>query len=569
MKAIFLLLLIFWFLCQKKSVLFWFYLWQLKECHWKRFLDHFRTEKGKRIFKNRLFVLKTIFLVLLLILIFREPFPEFLRGVGFWAVFFLFFLEGLKTVKDFFQKSLKKPLFTKKIILLSFSFLLLTLVFGTFAFWQFQDNKILFVISLLIFNILTPLFVSFFILGFEPITLIYQKRLIKKAKEKREKMKNLIVIGITGSYGKTSTKEFLAKILSQKYKVLKTKKHINAEVGIAKTILSDLGPEHQVFIAEIGAYEKGKIKQVCKMLQPQIGILTGLNEQHLATFGSMENIIVGEGFELIGMLPEDGTAVMNWDNQLIKSKIKSHCRQRRRGALADVGEGGGRVGVPGGLQSKWQVKIQKFYSLKEKANLWAEDIEIEREKISFRVFSEDGDSAFFEVNLIGGHNVSNILGASLVAHEKFGFSLVKIAEICEEFGPEPGTMILKKGRGGLNIIDSTYSANPDGVISALDYLKVWPGKKVIVMPCLIELGSASKRVHKEIGRKIAEVCDLAIITTKDRLREIKEGAVERGMREGNILFIENPQEIFEKIKNFNQPDDIILLEGRVPSNLAF
>jgi UDP-N-acetylmuramoyl-tripeptide--D-alanyl-D-alanine ligase len=125
-------------------------------------------------------------------------------------------------------------------------------------------------------------------------------------------------------------------------------------------------------------------------------------------------------------------------------------------------------------------------------------------------------------------------------------------------------MKLRKGIGGLNIIDATYSANPDGVISHLEYLKTLrqtQGKLVIIMPCLIELGKASKEVHKRIGQKIGEVCDLAIITTKDRFKEIRESAGEKA------IFLDNPKEIFEKIKNFCQRGDVILLESRVPNQL--
>ena len=125
----------------------------------------------------------------------------------------------------------------------------------------------------------------------------------------------------------------------------------------------------------------------------------------------------------------------------------------------------------------------------------------------------------------------------------------------------PG-IVKRRGINGLTIFDATYSANPDGVIANLEYLKNnFTGKKVIVMPCLIELGKASKEVHQRIGAKIAEVCDLAIITTKDRFKEIKETAGEKA------VFLENSREIFEKVKEFCQPGDVVLLESRVPKQL--
>jgi UDP-N-acetylmuramyl pentapeptide synthase len=152
---------------------------------------------------------------------------------------------------------------------------------------------------------------------------------------------------------------------------------------------------------------------------------------------------------------------------------------------------------------------------------------------------------------------------SVAKTQALGMSLPEIAEACKTITPNMGAVKLRRGINGLNIIDSMYSANPDGVIAALEYLKVWPDKKVIVMPCLIELGKVSKAVHKRIGEKIAEVCDLAIITTKDRFDDIKEG----GGGSEKIVFIENPTSIIKKIKSTTQPGDVVLLEGRVPKEL--
>ncbi|GAI48689.1 unnamed protein product, partial [marine sediment metagenome] len=129
-----------------------------------------------------------------------------------------------------------------------------------------------------------------------------------------EQFKNLLVVGITGSYGKTSTKEFLATVLSKRFNVLKTKEHQNSEIGISRCILNELKPEHKVFIVEMGAYGKGGIKLLCDIAKPKIGILTGMNEQHLALFGSQENIIKTK-YELIENLPSDGMAIFNGNNK--------------------------------------------------------------------------------------------------------------------------------------------------------------------------------------------------------------------------------------------------------------
>jgi len=556
-------LIFFWFIRETKAILFWHYLWQLKEYHIGRFIDHFRTEKGKRIFLNTLFFLK-IFLLFL----FLTTRPGL---VIIYVLLVLYLFESVKAAKDFFQKRLLKPILTKKTGVLIFTGLVLGIFFIFFNWSKPLPN---FTLRLLIFDILTPAITSGIILIFQPLTILVRNQIIKKAKAKRAKFKDLIVIGITGSYGKTSTKEFLATILSEKIhpvksreagispkaklfnrvKVLKTAEHQNSEVGISQCILNDLKPEHEIFIVEMGAYNRGGIKLLCDITKPKIGILTGINEQHMATFGSQENIIKTK-FELIESLPEDGIAIFNGDDELIMSNVKVQ-------------------------MSNLNVKSKIFCSTKGKTDLWAQDIRLEKEQVSFKVFSRDGDSADFKVNLFGAQNIENILLAATVAKE-LGMSLKEISMACEKIKQkQSGVKLIKKTKDGLNIIDATYSANPDGVISHLEYLKVWPGKKVIVMPCLIELGKASKEVHKRIGQKIGEVCDLAIITTKERFKEIKEGAIENGLQpshhhpaEGgplskeNILFLQNPNEIYNLIKNFNGPNDIILLEGRVSKEI--
>ncbi len=153
---------------------------------------------------------------------------------------------------------------------------------------------------------------------------------------------------------------------------------------------------------------------------------------------------------------------------------------------------------------------------------------------------------------------------------------MKLSEICEilnktDFTPFNLKTIEKVCRGETSthftVIDSTYSANPDGVMAHLDYLKLWPGKKAIIMPCLIELGKESKKIHFGIGKKIAQTCDLAIIATKDRFKEIKTGAISAGMKPENIIFCANPKKISELLQTRLAAHDIILLEGRLSQNL--
>ncbi|MDI6602752.1 MAG: Mur ligase family protein, partial [Patescibacteria group bacterium] len=295
----------------------------------------------------------------------------------------------------------------------------------------------------------------------------------------------------------------------------------------------------------MAAYKRGEITSACQIVKPKIGILTGINEQHMATFGSLENIIKTK-YELIESLPEMGFAVFNGDNE--------YCRKLYKQAQISK-----RICYTKFFASAYEVVMGDY---------WVKELKMEKEFLSFKVFSRRwGEIGEIKTNLLGEHCAQNILMAAIIAKEILGMTIEEVARNCQKIKPEQAGMRLLKGIGGLNIIDSTYSANPDGVIAHLEYLKIWLGKKVIVMPCLIELGKASKRIHKEIGRKIGEVCNLAIITTKERFQEIGQGATETGLSGKNILFTDNPKEILEKIKSFCQPDDVVLLESRVPSQL--
>jgi len=267
-----------WLIRETKAVLFWLYLWQLKEYHIGRFIDHFRTYKGRKLLLNKVLILK-LFLI-----------PFFLSSCSFFvgeiALLIIYVLETVKFFYDLVSKKIKKPLLTVKtvfLIIISIIFLISFLV----IFFYRKDL----ILSLLIFDILTPFIVSGIVLIFQPITVLLRNRIIKKAKEKRKGLNNLIVIGITGSYGKTSVKEFLYEVLKTKYNVLKTEKHQNSEIGISQCILNDLNSEHEVFIVEMGAYGVGDIKPLVDNIKTKIGMLTGINEQYMALFGSQENII--------------------------------------------------------------------------------------------------------------------------------------------------------------------------------------------------------------------------------------------------------------------------------------
>jgi len=529
----FILLNTLWLIWEIKYILFWLYLWQLKDYHLGRFTDHFRTHKGKKIFLNLIQLTK-----LALLILFLTAGPMF---VYLFSILFLVYLaESILFLKGIFNRSVKKPRKTLKALFLtavSFAVVILFLVQAS----KFKD--LYQPVLLLVFDILTPIIISVIVLLFQPFFVLQRNNTLREAGNKMEKIKSvsgLKVIAITGSYGKTSTKEFLSNILSKKYKVLKTKEHQNSEIGIAKCILQDLKPSHQVFVAEVGAYNKGKVEEVCSILKPKIGIVTGVNEQHMALFGSLKNLLSAEGGgELANALPKDGILIVNGDNKYCLNLYKKFNGNK------------------------------KIYSLSNKvidSDVWSDSITVQKDRISFLAIDKTGELMHFNVKVLGKQNVQNLLGAILIAKE-FGMSFGEISEACKDISEEQAGMTLKHGKHGIDIVDSSYSANPDGVFADLDYFSIFTNKKVIVMPCLIELGKKSSEIHEKIGRKIGEVCDLAIVTSKDRFEELKQGAVEAGMDGKNILLCDNSQDIYSIITLFCKSGDAVLLEGRIPAEL--
>ena len=532
-----------WLITVLKETLFWLYLWQIKNYHLPRFLAHFETYKGKRLLFNKTLLFELIISLIFIFGVLYNNGKIILTGISFEILLYL--AESLKFVLDIYKKRLKKPIWTSKSVTLFTTLFLVSISYLIFLLssmslirtYSSQVFFYFFLMFLLIFSILVPITVSIIVFAFQPVTIYIRKRTIKKAETKRKNMKNLLVIGITGSYGKTSTKEFLSTILSSKYNVLKTRKNQNSEFGIARTILKRLKPEHEIFIAEMGAYCRGGIKFLADIAQPNIGIIAGINQQHLSTFGSQENIIKTK-YELIQSLPRNGLAIFNGDNNYCLDLYK-------------------------------KTKINKKIISSEKkgiTDLWAENIQVGQQSTSFDVVSKNGERSRFQISVLGKQNIPNILLATACAGE-LGMSLEEISKACLNIEVSQGAISSYKGINDVRIIESSYSSNPAGVTADLDYLNIFPEKKIVIMPCLIELNGASAQIHYQIGEKIGKICNLAIITTRDMIKKIREGARKSGMKEGNIIFSEKPSVILKKIKPLLNSSTTILIEGRVPQKL--
>ena len=530
-----------------KINLFWAYLLQLKEYRFDRLRDHIQTEKGKSLVINRLIALKLCAFGLLAVSNLASGAPEILFGLAIIGIIGAYTAETAAAFNSLRNRSLKMPVFTVNATAVTALIILIQTLFAALL-WRADLPLALFAFCLLAFDLLAPLVAIDVVTALKPLNFAFRRRLFAQAAKRRASLKNLLVIGITGSYGKTSTKEMLSTILETKFNVIKTKEHENTEVSIAKLVIKELNDRHEIFICEMGAYRASEIKTVCDIVKPKVGIFIGANEQHLSLFGSMENLLSGEGGgELLQSLGGGSLGIFNGEN---KHSAELYQKARITKKLCSVSHRG----------------------LPETGDVWAKDIKASTDSVSFRVCTKKNPGGEeFDLKLLGAQNVENIL-LSTAAAEELGMSLKEIASAAKKIKPMPRTMSLTKGKWGTSVIDSTYSSNPDGVRAHIDYLRSWTNaRKVFVMPCLIELGAASAKIHYGIGRHLGEVADTVIVTSRERFDDIKRGfyevAKEKAQTKKRIVYSDDIEEVLKTIKVSASEGDVIFLEGRLPEAL--
>ena len=358
------------------------------------------------------------------------------------------------------------------------------------------------------------------------------------------------VIGITGSYGKTSTKYILHQILSQKFNTLMTPDSYNTPMGICKVIRGELTAEHEIFIVEMGAYKRGDIRELCNLASPEIGILTAVGPQHLERFKSIENIAQTK-YELIASLPSDGLAVFNCDNEICAG-------------LSDKREQGGSP------VRRYATEPFSVDSVSDRADLTATNIRHTAEGLAFTVHANVGTSDIADseirTQLLGRHNVSNILAAIAVAIE-CGMTLAEIQKAIVNVEPVPHRLQLTSGVGSVTIIDDSFNANPVGVKAALEVLtEIGEGKKVLVTPGMVELGEREYEENRRLGEQAAEVCDLIILVGPTRTTPILDGLKAAKYPSQQIIVALNLEEVKQHLATQVQAGDVVLFENDLPDN---
>lgn len=407
----------------------------------------------------------------------------------------------------------------------------------------FCDFLLIFVVFLLIFYLihnvyieLILIFVSVLILPLFlilthfllfPIEKMIARHYIKMAKKKLKSMP-CRKIAITGSFGKTSTKNILLQILGKKFRTCATPKSYNTPMGICKTILENLSPLDDFFIVEMGARHKGDIAFLCNLIGADYGILTPVGKCHIETFKTLENVEKTK-FELCQNVK---------DFMLINARSESNMRLFER------------------------CEKQKYLICQENSFAYASDVKIS-EGWTFFTLHIDGKSVNMKTSLLGRANIDNVVVAVSLAY-LLGVNLLDIKSGVESLKPTSHRLELIKGYA--TVIDDSYNSNFEGFKQALEVLNSFVGKKILVTPGMVELGSEQYNANYAIANEMAKVCDYVIIMNKVNKTALSDGLKAAKFNMKNVAYAESRKEQKEILKKVVTQDSVVLFENDLPDN---
>lgn len=345
-----------------------------------------------------------------------------------------------------------------------------------------------------------------------------------------------VVVGVTGSYGKTSTKFAIRALLGSPEVVLATPGSFNTPLGVARTINESLRSRHRFFVVEMGARREGDIAEVCRLVKPQIAVVTAIGSAHLETFGSLEAIERGK-YEIVRALGAGGTAVMNVDDLKVR-------------ALAD--------------QTTSVVVVRYGLETDAEPRVTARDLRLTPTGTALTLVDTDsGDTAPLETRLLGRHAIGHLLAGTAVALVT-GRSLADVARAAADLEPVEHRLQVIRGAGGVTVIDDAYNSNPDGAAAALEVLDKMPGRrKVIVTPGMVELGPIQASANLELGRRAAEVADTVIFVARLNREALVAGATEAGAAD-KVILVDSLAEASEELKGILGTGDVVLFENDLP-----
>ena len=465
--------------------------------------------------------------------VFLSPFWTALFALAAWAIAFA-------SSRLYRSDRSKKPLaYTnrlKRLLGAAVVFTLLPVVAGlVVGLGQSSPSGVWFyLLGFFVADVGAPLWVLLAALAMKPVEAYFRRGFKKQARQTLRQRPDLTVVGITGSYGKTSTKFILAEILRQRYNVLASPGSYNTPMGLCLVVNNQLKPEHQVLVLEMGMRYRGDIRELCDLAPPDLAVVTSVGVAHLESMGSVENIAREKG-DLLAFMKPDGIAVLNVDDEHVA-------------AMADRAPG--RV---------WRVSVEG----RADADISAWDIRYGSEGASFVVRDETGAEATVKTKLLGKHNVLNIL-LGVAVGRAMGLRLRQMAHAIARVAPVEHRLQLRR-EGAVTIIDDAFNANPVGARNAVEILGQFDtGRRVIVTPGMIELGERQSAENRAFGQHIARHADLAVLIGPQQTRPIQEGLQVENFPEDQTKIFASFFDAQTFLKSYLRPGDVVLYENDLP-----
>lgn len=435
------------------------------------------------------------------------------------------YFNNIYSLKMFFHG--KTPLkYTKRVLRLLICFVVCEFFIWLLILEQIDEWWIIF-IDLTVNLIFLPfllIILHYFLLPFE---FLIKKYYLFRTKRKLKKFKG-IKIAVTGSFGKTSTKNILKQMLESKYKVTATPLNYNTPMGLCKTVLKELKEDDEILIVEMGARHKGDIKELCDIVQPDIGILTSIGHQHIETFSTIENVLMTK-FELCESLSPSKICFFDCYNEYAASLYKkATCKK---------------------------VGLGKEFLIKDKR--------MSHSGINFKLCSSKTDMELSS-KLLGEYMTRNIALCAVVSmHLKVNER--DIQKVANKLKPTPHRLEIIS-RGNLIILDDSYNSNFDGFKEALAVLKMFDGNKIVISPGLVELGGKQYEFNFKIGKEIASSCDYVIIMNKTNKTALKNGLKSERFKKEKIFFADTREEQKEILSKLIKGKTIVLFENDLPDD---
>ena len=487
------------------------------------------TLKDIKSFKTPLKCSLVVLITYLILLVFKLE-ASVITSIYFFVVCLIILLIEIKENKNADTKIKLKVTARVKRLIFTNVVLFALLCVGLY----FVKNVNIIYLCLFLYDMLLNFVIMISIIINKPAEKMVYLSYKTKAVNKLKAMNNIKVIGITGSYGKTSSKNILSDILNVKYNALPSPRNFNTPYGLIITVNNHLDKFDDILIAEMGAYKVGEIKDLCDLVKPKYGILTKIGTAHIEIFGSQENIQKGK-FELIESLPHDGIGVLNADDELqVNYKLKNDCKI-----------------VWIGIDNK-DVDVR------------ATDIKTSNKGTTFNViFKGDKKKYEFTTRLLGYNNIYNIL-ASLALSKEFGLSVDQMKKAVLGVKSVEHRLELRPA-GNITYIDDSYNSNPVGSKMALEVLKDMPGLRIIMTPGMVELGDKSYELNKKFGTYMKDSCDVVILVGEKITKPIKDGLKEVKFNDKNIYVVKSTKEAFALVKSLsNGKESYCLIENDLP-----